>query len=175
MFCSSTVSTNLNAILIWIGQDILQRRSLWTVGATISELNRTHSLDFTGLIHSIRALDLLFKFQTPWCKLAVIPPLFLRNMVLVLSVPKGQTPPKTNHYSLMHNALLALGLAFLDDPVVRDYKAGRHFAEEAKHHMETEWSKASTCSVNALATIATFHLSQGTQLLGSMYFGEHSP
>jgi hypothetical protein len=93
-------------------------------------------------------------------------------MVRVLSVPKGQTPPKANHYSpMLHNALLALGLAFLDDPAVRDYKARRHFAEEAKQHMETEWSKASTCSVNALATIATFHSSQGNQLLGSMYFG----
>ncbi|KAJ2928460.1 hypothetical protein H1R20_g8634, partial [Candolleomyces eurysporus] len=118
-----------------------------------------------------KALDLLFKFLTSWC-LRVVPPLFLRDMVRALSVPKGQTPPKTTHYSpMLHNALLALGLSFLDDPAVRDYKARQYFAEEAKKHIEAECSKPNLCSANALAIIATFHSSQGDQTLGFMYFG----
>jgi hypothetical protein len=72
---------------------------------------------------------------------------------------------------MLHNALLALGLAFLDDPAVRDYKARQYFAEEAKKHLETECSKPNLCSVSALAIIATFHSSQGDQTLGFMYFG----
>lgn len=117
------------------------------------------------------ALDLLFKFVTSWC-LRVVPPLFLRDMYRSLSAPRSQTPPKTAHYSpMLHNALLALALGFLDDPAVRDYKARHYFADEAKKYIEAESSKPNLCSVNALAAIATFHSSQGDQTLGFMYFG----
>ena len=103
-----------------------------------------------------------------------MPPLFLRDMYRALSVPRTQTPPKTTHYSpMLHNALLALALAFLDDPSVRDYKARQYFADEAKKYLETEASKPNLSTVHALSILGTFHSSQGAQTLGFMYFGEH--
>ncbi|RXW17748.1 hypothetical protein EST38_g8099 [Candolleomyces aberdarensis] len=122
-----------------------------------------------------KALDLVFKFLTSWY-LGVVPPLFLHDMCQVLSMPRGQMPPKTAHYSpMLHNAILAVGLAFLDDPAVQDYKARHCFAEEAKKYIETEFSSPSLCSVAALSMIATFHSSQGDETLGFMYFGLNLP
>lgn len=118
-----------------------------------------------------KALDLLFKFATSWC-LQVDPRLFLRDMYRSLRTPQTSTPPKTAHYSpMLHNALLALALAFLDDPAIRDKKVRNSLAQEAKKYIEAEASKPNLSSVNALAALATFHSSQGDQTLGFMYFG----
>ncbi|KAF6746001.1 fungal-specific transcription factor domain-containing protein [Ephemerocybe angulata] len=118
-----------------------------------------------------KALDLLFKFATSWC-LQVDPHLFLRDMYRSLRMPQTSTPPKTAHYSpMLHNALLALALAFLDDPAIRDKKVRNSLAQEAKKYIEAEASKPNLSSVNALAALATFHSSQGDQTLGFMYFG----
>ncbi|KAF8152932.1 hypothetical protein B0H34DRAFT_677166 [Crassisporium funariophilum] len=118
-----------------------------------------------------RALDLLFKFFTSWC-LRVVPALFLRDMYRALSVPPSHTPPKTPHYSpMLHNSLVALGLAFLDEPQFRDLKARQYFANTAKSFIESECQKPNLSVVHALSILASFHSSQGEQTLGYMYFG----
>ncbi|EDR10666.1 uncharacterized protein LACBIDRAFT_317399 [Laccaria bicolor S238N-H82] len=58
-----------------------------------------------------------------------------------LIVPRSHTPPKTPHYSpMLHNALIALETAFLDDPNIRDLKSRRCFADAAKCYLEVEFS-----------------------------------
>ncbi|KAF4608134.1 hypothetical protein EYR40_000478 [Pleurotus pulmonarius] len=121
-----------------------------------------------------RILDCLFKFFTSWC-LRIVPALFLRDMWRALSVPVSQTPPKTSHYSpMLHNALIALASAFSDDPRVRDLKARRYFASEAKSYIDAECQMPNICVVHALSILASFHSAQGEQTLGYTYFGELS-
>ncbi|EDR01153.1 uncharacterized protein LACBIDRAFT_312485 [Laccaria bicolor S238N-H82] len=118
-----------------------------------------------------KALDLLFKFFTSWC-LRIVPALFLRDMYRALAVPRSHTPPKTPHYSpMLHNALVALGTAFLDDPNIRDLKSRRCFADTAKCYLEVECQKPQLSVVHALDFLAAFHASQGDQTLGFLYFG----
>ncbi|PPQ92012.1 hypothetical protein CVT25_004869 [Psilocybe cyanescens] len=118
-----------------------------------------------------KALDLLFKFFTSWC-LRMIPALFLRDMYRALCVPSSQPPPKTPHYSpMLHNALVALALAFLDDHRFRDLKARQYFANTAKSFIEAECQKPNLSVVHALSVLASYHSSQGEQTLGYMYFG----
>ncbi|KJA23958.1 hypothetical protein HYPSUDRAFT_39482 [Hypholoma sublateritium FD-334 SS-4] len=118
-----------------------------------------------------KALDLIFKFFTSWC-LRVVPALFLRDMYRALSMPAANPVPKTPHYSpMLHNALVALGLAFLDDPNLRDLKSRQYFANKAKSYVETECAKPNLSVVNALSILASFHSSQGDQTLGYLYFG----
>lgn len=118
-----------------------------------------------------KALDLLFKFFTSWC-LRIIPALFLRDMYRALSVPHSQAPPRTPHYSpMLHNALVALALAFADDPKLRDLKSRQCFANYAKSFIEAECRKPNLSVVHALSVLSSFHSSQGDQTLGYMYFG----
>ncbi|KDR76970.1 hypothetical protein GALMADRAFT_95630 [Galerina marginata CBS 339.88] len=118
-----------------------------------------------------KALDLLFKFFTSWC-LRIVPDLFLRDMYRALSAPASDPPPKTPHYSpMLHNALVALGLAFLDEHRFRDLKARQYFANTAKSYIEAECRKPNLSVIHALSILASFHSSQGDQTLGYLYFG----
>lgn len=120
-----------------------------------------------------RTLELTFKFFTSWC-LRIVPPLFLRDMFRALKVPKNEPPPRLTHYSAMlHNALMAIGTAFSDDPTIRDLRTRMYFVEKAKTYMEDECSKPHLSVVNALSLLGSFHSSQGDQTLGYVFFGEH--
>lgn len=72
---------------------------------------------------------------------------------------------------MLHNALVALALALLDDPKLTDLKARWKFAETAKGLMEEECRRPNLSVVHALSILSTFHNSQGDQTLGYMYFG----
>ncbi|TFK48724.1 hypothetical protein OE88DRAFT_1663816 [Heliocybe sulcata] len=116
-------------------------------------------------------LDLCFKFFTSWC-MRVVPELFLRDMYLYLSVAETELPPKTPHYSpMLHNALLALSLAFSDKPHLKDINTRRMFANQAKQDIEKECDRPSISVVHGLSLIGSFHSTQGEQTLGYMYFG----
>ena len=120
-----------------------------------------------------RALDILFRYCTSFC-LRIIPDLFLKAMYRVLSVPRSQEAPKTAHYSpMLHNAIVALALAFSDDPRFRDLKARQYFIDAAKNCMESECQKPTLAVVQALSFLGTFYGSQGDQGLGFMYFGTY--
>ncbi len=104
----------------------------------------------------------------------MVPALFLRDMYRALSHPRSRTPPKTPHYSpMLHNSLIALALAFLDDPKFRDLKSRQYFAEKAKSFTEAECQKPNISVVQALSFLGSFHSSQGDQTLGYLYFGAH--
>ncbi|EPQ54782.1 hypothetical protein GLOTRDRAFT_77517, partial [Gloeophyllum trabeum ATCC 11539] len=105
----------------------------------------------------------------------VVPELFLRDMYVFLSVSETEPPPKTAHYSpMLHNALLALALAFSDKPHLRDVETRRRFAAQAKKDIETECERPNISVVHALSLIGSFHSTQGEQTLGYMYFGMSS-
>lgn len=72
---------------------------------------------------------------------------------------------------MLHNAVVALALAFLDEPELRDLKARQYFANTAKSFIEAECEKPNISVVHALSILASFHSSQGDQTLGYMYFG----
>jgi hypothetical protein len=135
--------------------------------------NRDSTLHISLSYRIFRALDLLFKFFTSWC-LRMVPALFLRDMYRALRLPRSRTPPKTPHYSpMLHNSLIALALAFLDDPKFRDLKSRQYFAEKAKSFTEAECQKPNISVVQALSFLGSFHSSQGDQSLGYLYFGAH--
>jgi hypothetical protein len=71
---------------------------------------------------------------------------------------------------MLHNAIVALALAFLDEPF-RDIKTRRFYAIAAKSFIEDECRKPNLSVVHALSVLASFHSSQGDQTLGYMYFG----
>ena len=92
-------------------------------------------------------------------------------MYRALKVPPTQTPPKTPHYSpMLHNALVALALAFMDEPL-KDLKIRQCYAIHAKSYIEAEGRKPNLSGVLALSILGSFHSSQGDQTLGYMYFG----
>lgn len=120
---------------------------------------------------TFRALDLLFKFSTSFC-MRIIPPLFLRDMCHTLLVPSSHERPKTSHYSpMLHNVLVGLALAFLDDPKLRDLKTRQYFIDKSKSYMEIECQQPDISVVQALSLLGSFYGSQGEQGLGYMYFG----
>ena len=65
----------------------------------------------------------------------IVPPLFLRDICHVAcSAIAG-----TAHYSpMLHNALVGLALAFLDDSKFRDLKTRLYFIDRAKSYLEVE-------------------------------------
>ena len=169
MSYSWTASSKVIAILPLTGPGIFRPTyhltAQLTIGSCFPFIHKPH-------IHYLfnRALDLLFKFFTSWC-LRMIPPLFLRDMYRALSIPPTQTPPKTPHYSpMLHNALVALALAFSDEPF-NDFKTRQIYAIAAKSFIEAECRKPNLSVVHALSVLASYHSSQGDQTLGYMYFG----
>ena len=71
---------------------------------------------------------------------------------------------------MLHNALVALALAFADEPF-RDFEIRRFYADHAKSFIETECRIPNLSVVHALSVLASFHSSQGDQTLGYLYFG----
>ncbi|KAF7313069.1 hypothetical protein MKEN_00992200 [Mycena kentingensis (nom. inval.)] len=117
-----------------------------------------------------KILDLVFKFFTSWC-MRIVPALFLRDMYRYLTSDPSDSI-KTAHYSpMLHNALLALGCAYSDDPRVRDITARRAIAAHAKSFIEAEVARPDISVVHALAMTGSFHSCAGEQMLGWMYFG----
>ena len=76
------------------------------------------------------------------------------------------------HFSpMLHNALVALALAFSDDPRFRDLQARKYYVEAAKSYMEAECQQPNISVVEALSFLGSFYASQGDQGLGFLYFG----
>ncbi|KAA1472027.1 hypothetical protein DENSPDRAFT_153625 [Dentipellis sp. KUC8613] len=116
-------------------------------------------------------LDYFFRFFTSW-RMCIIPSFFLRDMHRYLSVPRGEEPPRTTHYSpMLHNSIVALAAAFSSMADLKHIDTRRKFAAQAKADFEKECSQPSLSAVVALSFLATFHSSQGEHELGYTYFG----
>lgn len=139
--------------------------------STISTFQFHHFHLAMSLITNFRLLDLFFKFVASWC-LRIVPTLFLRDMCRVLSVPSSQPPPRTSHYSpMLHNALVAVAMAFSDDPRICDLRSRQYFATKARSYIESECQSPNISVVHALSILASFHCSLGEHTLGYMYIG----
>ena len=71
---------------------------------------------------------------------------------------------------MLHNALVALALAFSDEPF-NDVNTRQIYANTAKSFIEGEFRKPNLSVVHALSVLASYHNSIGDQTLGYMYFG----
>jgi len=90
-------------------------------------------------------------------------------MALALS---SETPIKTPHYSpMLHNAILAIGLCYCDEPHLRTPALRKVFVTEAKKHLETEGMNPSVATVQALAHLASGHSVDAEHNLGWLYIG----
>jgi hypothetical protein len=72
---------------------------------------------------------------------------------------------------MLHNALVALALGFLNDRKLRDIKTRQYFAQKAKSFLEAACQKPNISVIQALSLLGSFHSSQGDQNLGYLYFG----
>lgn len=131
-------------------------------------------------------LDTFFKFFSSWCY-RTIPDLFLRDMrryleqTKTLTIDLPQSPldekplnvlPKTVHYTpMLHNAILALALAYSDVPQLSKRSTRVRFINQAKSTLEIECARPSLACVQALSYIASFYSGEGEQTLGFLYFG----
>ena len=71
---------------------------------------------------------------------------------------------------MLHNALVAMALAFSDDQF-RDIGVRQRYATTAKSFIESESRIPSLSGVHALSVLGSYHSSKGDQTLGYMYFG----
>jgi hypothetical protein len=97
------------------------------------------------------------------------PILFRKDMYTALYTPHvGKTP----HYSpLLHNAILAIALAFSDDAYLRSAATRRIFADHAKSFMDGEGERPTVATAQAFAHLASYHSLAAEHNLGWLYIG----
>lgn len=89
-----------------------------------------------------------------------------------MSVALSPPYPRTPHYSpLLHNAILAIGLGFSDDPLLRHSSTRKIFCDHAKSFIDEEGMTPSVATVQALAHIASYHSLCAEHNLGWLYIG----
>ena len=115
------------------------------------------------------ALELFFRFTTSWT-LRMIPHFFLRDLVIATEAPDPK--PQINHYSpMLHNAVIAVALAFSDDSVLRERSLRDKFISQAKLTLDFECQRPTLSTVQGLAFYSSYCSGMGNQTLGFMYFG----
>lgn len=81
-------------------------------------------------------------------------------------------PRRTAHYSpLLHNVVLALGVAFLDIPVEVREQLGIAFSKRAKDLLEEEAETAMLSTVSGVLLLGSYHASVARHNLGFIYSG----
>ena len=111
------------------------------------------------------------KFNLCW-GFRLIPELFIRDMHRALSLSPSTPTPRTAHYSpMLHNATLALACSYADDPVLKDIRCRRTFANKAKKYIESDCEKPTIAIITALSILAIFHSVCGEQSLAYLYLG----
>ncbi|KXN81352.1 Nitrogen assimilation transcription factor nit-4, partial [Leucoagaricus sp. SymC.cos] len=178
-YLSETTPPRPTSSRLWsISEDPTQSYTLQIDGANESHYNPSfdwsrhlpHEVPLQRKEHD-KILHRLFMFFIRWCLRAVLP-LFLRDMYRALTVSAHQTAPRLSHYSpMLHNAMLALGSAFSDDPVIRDLKTRKTFLNKALSYFEDECSRPHTCTMMALSLIGSFYSGASNPTLGFIYFG----
>ena len=71
---------------------------------------------------------------------------------------------------MLHNALIALALAFSDDQF-REIGVRERYASTAKSFIESESRTPSLSGVHGLSVLGSYHNSKGDQTLGYTYYG----
>lgn len=80
--------------------------------------------------------------------------------------------PKVAHYTpMLHNSILALALAYSDNPYLSRLKTRALFVDQAKRYLEAECARPSLACVHALGYLSSYYSGQGEQNLGFLFFG----
>nr|ADE10063.1 transcription factor [Tremella fuciformis] len=118
------------------------------------------------------ALDRFFRYFSSWTQ-RVTPHLFYRDMQVALREENDEhISTRTPYYSpMLHNMILALGLAYAEEQHLRALTTRTLFAEEGARHQSVECSASSVATVQALALYASFHSTNGDYSLGWFHFG----
>lgn len=96
----------------------------------------------------------------------------MRDMHRVLSVQVCDIPPRTAHYSpMLHNAIVAMALAFSDDIQFSDLKNRQYFVRKAESYIKDEVSRPNITGVHALSILGSYYASVGERNLGYFYTG----
>jgi len=86
--------------------------------------------------------------------------------------PIGAAKPQTPHYSpMLHNAIMALGLAYADDPAHRHPDFRAVFARKASSYIEPDATRPTLATVQALGILSHYYGGLCQQGLGFMYTG----
>ncbi|KAL7424094.1 hypothetical protein Q5752_001679 [Cryptotrichosporon argae] len=129
-----------------------------------------HPLTFTFAQHSL-VLDRFFRFFASWGLRAHLP-FFMRDMHHALSYPAPEALGRTAHYSpLLHNVVLAIGLAFADEEQLRADNVREMFVRQAKRYLDEEIVAPSLASVQALALLSSYYSTKGSHSVGYAYMG----
>ena len=122
---------------------------LFLPGDTASILSR--------LEHDL-ALARYFRYFSSWGS-RVIPNLFLHDFALATTQSNGPgTRSPVRHYSaVFHNAILSVALAYSDNVHLRSREIRDRFAKHAKFFLEAECQAPALCTVQALATLSSYH------------------
>ncbi|KAF8313797.1 hypothetical protein DL93DRAFT_2167601 [Clavulina sp. PMI_390] len=114
-------------------------------------------------------LNKCFLFITP-LTLRVIPHLFLRDLAIWINSPHPK--PSVAHYSrVLHNVILALSLAFSENPEMRTREFRNNFIVEAKKWLDHELEHPTLSTVQSLALLSTYYSSWSEHTIGWNYFG----
>ncbi|WOO85324.1 Nitrogen assimilation transcription factor nit-4 [Vanrija pseudolonga] len=117
------------------------------------------------------ALDRFFRYFACWAQ-RVTPHLFYRDMAIAQSHDQADLPVATPNYSpLLHNMMLSLGLAYMDEEHLRSPATRRTFAKEGMKHMERECATPSVATVQALCLWSSHSSTLGDHSLGWVNFG----
>lgn len=76
-----------------------------------------------------------------------------------------------NYSPLLHNIILAIGLAFSDEEHLRVLSTRRKFAAEGEKHVDRECSHPCVATVQALAIRSSFASTMGDYSLGWVHHG----
>jgi hypothetical protein len=123
----------------------------------------------------VQALDRFFRYFAGWT-LRATAHLFYRDMEIAL-VALATNPDwdmvigAPNYSPLLHNMVLAIGLAFLDDEHLRALPTRRKFAAWGERHLDREIASPSVASIQALALRSSFASTMGDYQLGWVHQG----
>ncbi|TXT07674.1 uncharacterized protein COLE_04598 [Cutaneotrichosporon oleaginosum] len=117
------------------------------------------------------ALDRFFRYFGCWAQ-RVTPHLFYRDMEAAQWTEVSELPVATPNYSpLLHNYILAVGLAFSDEEHLRAQTTRRLFATEGDRTLDRECSMPCVGTVQGLAIRASWASTMGDYSLGWVYQG----
>jgi hypothetical protein len=72
---------------------------------------------------------------------------------------------------MLHNAILALGLCYADEPHLREVPFRALFAKEAKKYLDSEGEDPTIATVQALSVLSSYHSLAAEHNLGWLYIG----
>ncbi|QRW07452.1 Fungal specific transcription factor domain [Ceratobasidium sp. AG-Ba] len=124
-------------------------------------------IQFTRIEHDT-LMNRCFTYSSSWL-MNVVPPLFLHDMLRVLSVTDDL---EADHYSpLLHCSLMAFAAALSDDPSINQPSTRERFATKAKQLLYEGVNRPSLSMMQSLSLLSEYHYGMGDAERGYIYLG----